>query len=480
MNNFLMAFIVFGYFVLLLLVAKLTQNRVANNDSFFLGKRNSPWFIVAFGMIGSSLSGVSFVSVPGWVISINMTYLQTAFGFLIGYVLIAKILLPIYYRLNLISIYSFLKDRLGFYSYKSGASFFILSKCIGAAARLYIVSVILQYYVFDAWCIPYVVTVSVFLLLIWGYTFQGGIKTIIWTDTLQTFAMIGALIMIIICIARHMHLSPSEVVSTIYNSPYSQVFEWDWQSPQFFFKQFLGGVFIALAMNGLDQDMMQKNLSCRSLKEAQKNMYWYGSFFIPVNFLFLSLGILLISLAHYQGIPLPSNGDDLLPMFAASGLLGNVTLVFFTIGIIAAAFSSADSALTALTTTFCIDILGIERQDVQKAKRTRLFVHFGITLCFIAIILIFKALNNRSIIDSIYLIASYTYGPLLGLFGFGLFSKRVVYDRVTPFICIVSPLMCYALEYIFSTWFGYIMGYEIILVNGLFTFLGLFLFSKKR
>lgn len=475
-----MAFIVFGYFAVLLIIARFTQNKTVGNDGFFLGQRNSPWFIVAFGMIGSSLSGVSFVSVPGWVKSVNMTYLQTALGFFVGYILIAKVLLPLYYRLHLISIYSFLKERLGIYSYKSAASFFILSKSIGAAARLFIVSVILQHYVFDAWGIPYIGTVSGLLLLIWAYTFQGGIKTIIWTDTLQTFAMLGALFMIIVCVARHMHLSASEVVTTICDSPYSQVFEWDWQSPQFFFKQFFSGIFITLAMTGLDQDMMQKNLSCRSLKDAQKNMYWYGSSFIPVNFLFLSLGILLISLAHYQGIPLPKKGDDLLPMFAASGLLGDATLIFFTVGIIAAAFSSADSALTALTTSFCIDLLGIEKQNIHKAKRTRLLVHFGITLCFIAIILIFKALNNRSIIDSIYLIASYTYGPLLGLFGFGLFSKRGVYDRATPFICIVSPLICYVLEYSLSTRFGYKIGYEMILVNGLLTFLGLQLFSKKR
>ncbi|MDD6210881.1 MAG: sodium:solute symporter [Bacteroidales bacterium] len=480
MNSTLMASIVFGYFAILLLLARITRGKNNDNESFFLGGRCSPWVIVAFGMIGSSLSGVSFISVPGWVMSTKMTYLQTVLGFFAGYIVVAKVLLPLYYRLHLTSIYSFLKERLGIYSYKSAASFFILSKSIGAAARLYIVTVILQNYLLDGWNIPYIVTVAGILLLIWAYTCQGGIKTIIWTDTFQTFCMLGALVLIIFCVAKHMHLTSSGVISTITGSPYFKVFEWDWHSQQFFVKQFLSGIFITIAMTGLDQDMMQKNLSCRSLKEAQKNMYWYGGAFLPVNFLFLSLGILLISLAQYQGIPLPHKGDDLLPMFAASGVLGDATLIFFTFGITAAAFSSADSALTALTTTFCIDILGIEKKNMHQAKQTRMLVHLCITLCFIAIILIFKALNNRSIIDAIYLIASYTYGPLIGLFGFGLFTKRFVYDKVTPFICIASPLLCYALDKFIVVNSGYKLGYEIILINGLITFIGLQMFSRKN
>ena len=479
MNTYLLSAIVLGYFALLLLIARITKGKTSENENFFLGGRKSPWMVVAFGMIGASLSGVTFVSVPGWAKSIDMTYMQTVVGFFFGYLFIAKILLPLYYRLRLTSIYSFFKGRLGIYSYKSAASFFILSKIMGAAARLFIVTYILQTYIFSHWNIPYVVTATVTLLLIWTYTFQGGIKTIVWTDTLQTFCMLGALVMIIVCIGQYMNLSPKGLVSTVADSPHFRFFEWNWQSPQFFWKQFISGIFITIAMSGLDQDMMQKNLSCRSLKEAQKNMYWYGSAFIPVNFLFLSLGILLVALAHSKGIALPEKGDELLPMFAATGYLGNATLIFFTVGIIAAAFSSADSALTALTTTFCIDILGIEHKDMANAKKTRMIVHFGITVFFIVIMLVFNALKINSIIDSIYRIASYTYGPLIGLFAFGMFTKRPTFDKAVPFICILSPLLCFALEKSVTTFTDYKFGYELLLANGFITFAGLWLFSKK-
>ena len=474
-----MAVIVLGYFAVLLLVARITKGKSSDNENFFLGGRKSPWMVVAFGMIGASLSGVTFVSVPGWTMSIDMTYMQTVIGFFFGYIFIARVLLPLYYRLQLTSIYSFIKGRLGIRSYKSAASFFILSKIIGAAARLYIVTTILQKFVFDYWNIPYVVTAAVILGLIWAYTFQGGIKTIVWTDMLQTFCMLGALVMIMVCIAQHMHLSPSGMVNTVAESPHFRIFDWDWHSPQFFWKQFISGIFITIAMSGLDQDMMQKNLSCRSLKEAKKNMYWYGSAFIPVNFLFLSLGVLLVALAQSKGIALPERGDDLLPMFAATGYLGDATLIFFTLGIIAAAFSSADSALTALTTSFCIDILGIEQKEVAEAKKTRMAVHLGITGCFIIIMLLFNVLNISSIINSIYQIASYTYGPLIGLFAFGLFTKRATLDKAVPFICIVSPLLCFAVEKTVTTFTDYKFGYELILANGFITFAGLWLFSKK-
>jgi len=479
MSSTLLLAIVLGYFALLFVIALITKGKSTGNENFFVGGRKSPWMVVAFGMIGASLSGVTFVSVPGWTMKTGMTYMQTVLGFAAGYIFIAKILLPLYYRLQLTSIYSYFKRRLGIYSYKSAASFFILSKTIGAAARLYIVTYILQVYILDHLGIPYVVTAAVTLILIWAYTFQGGIKTIVWTDTLQTFCMFGTLILIIVSVVQHLDLSPGQLVATITESPYSHVFDWDWQSPRFFWKQFLSGIFITIAMSGLDQDMMQKNLSCRSLKEAQKNMYWYGGAFIPANMLFLVLGILLITLSNSQGILLPTKGDELLPSFAATGALGQTTVIFFILGIIAAAFSSADSALTALTTSFCIDILGIEQNDMAKAKKTRMMVHVAITLFFILIMLLFNTLNISSIIDSIYTIASYTYGPLIGLFAFGLFTKLATIDKAVPFICILSPLLCFAFEKTITTFTNYKFGYELILINGFITFAGLWLLSKK-
>ena len=479
MTSSLMTFIVLGYFALLLIVARLTKGKEKGNEGFFLGGRQSPWIIVAIGMVGSSISGVSFISVPGWAMKTDMTYLQTALGFFLGYIIIAKVLLPLYYRLRLTSIYVYLKERFGVYSYKTAASYFLLSKSFGAAARLFVVTVVLQTYIFDSWGIPYLLSVIVILLLIWAYTWQGGIRTIIWTDTLQTFFMLGALVMTIVCVGKYMHLSPYGMVKTVTESPHFKIFDWNWQSPQFFWKQFLSGIFITIGMSGLDQDMMQKNLSCRSLRDAQKNMYWYGSAFIPFNFIFLVLGILLIAFAGSNNIALPEKGDELLPMFV-TGYLGNATLIFFTLGIIAAAFSSADSALTALTTSFCVDILGIEKQKASKAKKNRILVHWGVTLCFIAIILIFKSFNSSSIIDVIYKIASYTYGPLIGLFGFGLFTKRQIFDKAAPFICLLSPLLCYVLGYIVAHYSKYEFGYELILINGLITFAGLWIFSKKQ
>ena len=481
MNNITILLVIAVYFGLLLFVSWLTGRKSNSNDAFFLGNRKSPWYIVSIGMIGTSLSGVTFVSVPGMVQKIDMTYMQTVIGFFFGYVAIAKVLLPLYYRLQLTSIYAYLKDRIGQRSYKTGASFFLLSKLIGAAARLYLVVLILQTHVFSSWNVPFWLTTVICILLVWLYTFKGGIKTIIWTDTLQALCLIAMLVMIIVQVNDALGVDMAGMLQTLTESPHFHLFEFsDWHSTQHFAKQFFSGIFIAIAMTGLDQDMMQKNLSCRNLKEAQKNVYCYGLAFLPVNFLFLSLGVLLVALAQQIHVPLPASGDELLPLFCTSGMLGHSILIFFSIGIIAAAFSSADSALTALTTSFCIDILNVEQQDAKQAKATRLSAHLLISVIFALTILIFKAANSRSLIDAIYMIASYTYGPLLGLFAFGLFTKRQTRDKYVPYICIVAPFACFALDQLVNQRWGYTFSYEMLMINGGLTFGGLWLASINQ
>ena len=465
-----------AYFGILLLIARKTGARHADNDAFFRGNRQSPWYVVSFGMIGASLSGVTFVSVPGMVRSIDMTYMQTCIGFFFGYLIIAHVLLPLYYRLNLTSIYSYLGGRFGKCSYKTGAAFFLLSKMLGAAARLYLVCLILQHYVFDAYGVPFAVTAVGTVVLIWLYTRRSGIRTIVWTDSLQTFCLFAALVLILYKVVTMLGMDLGQAAEAVSKSGYSRIFVFDdWQSKQNFFKQFFSGIFITIVMTGLDQDMMQKNLSCRNLKEAQKNMYCYGISFVPANFLFLSLGILLVLAAGQMGISLPEKGDDILPMFAAEGYLGGTVLVFFTIGIIAAAFSSADSALAALTTSFCIDILG-KHEDT----RTRRWVHFLISAVFVGCILAFEAIGSQSVIDTIYVLASYTYGPLLGLFCFGLFTKIRPRDRFVPYIAIASPIVCWVTDYVVSATTGYQFGYEMLMVNGLLTFCGLWAINENN
>ena len=465
-----------AYFGLLLIIARLTGARHADNDAFFRGNRQSPWWVVSFGMIGASLSGVTFVSVPGMVRGIGMTYMQTCMGFFFGYIIIALVLLPLYYRLNLTTIYSYLGTRFGRRSYKTGAAFFLLSKMLGAAARLYLVCLILQHYVFDAYGVPFPVTAVGTVVLIWLYTRRSGIRTIVWTDSLQTLCLFAALVLILYKVVTMLGMNLSEAADAVRNSGYSRIFVFDdWQTKQNFFKQFLSGIFITIVMTGLDQDMMQKNLTCRNLREAQKNMYCYGISFVPANFLFLSLGILLIIAAGKMGIDLPEKGDDILPMFAAEGFLGHSVLIFFTIGIIAAAFSSADSALAALTTSFCIDILGD-----NQSTRTRRWVHFFISAVFICCILAFEAVGSQSVIDTIYVLASYTYGPLLGLFCFGLFTKLRPNDRYVPYIAISSPIICWVTDWAVSATTGYQFGYEMLMANGLLTFAGLWLCSLRN
>lgn len=462
------------YFGILLMVSRFTA-RKSDNETFYRGNRRSPWYMVAFGMVGASISGITFVSVPGMVLTSGMTYLQMCLGFILGYFAIAFLLLPVYYRMNLTTIYSYLRERLGERSYKTGASFFLLSKMTGAAVRFYVVCILLQTFVLDALDIPFPITVVGMVLLIWLYTRKGGIKTLVWTDTFQTLCMLTALILIIYNVINELNLSPSEAVTAVANNAQSKVFEFsDWVSRQNFWKQFLSGIFVVLVMTGLDQDMMQKNLTCKSLRDAQKDMCCYGFAFVPVNLLFLALGVLLTMLVQQSGGTLPEKGDDLLPMFAATGQLGPVVTVLFTIGVVAACFSSADSALTALTTSFCVDIMG--RQDDEKLRKR---THMGIALLFVSFILAFKVLNSTSVIDAIYILCSYTYGPLLGLFAFGLLTHRATNDRFVPYICIASPILCFALDTIVSSTVGYKFGYELLMLNGALTFIGLW-GAKRR
>lgn len=464
---------ILAYFCILLVFSRFTSRR-ATNSTFYRADRRSPWYIVAFGMIGASISGITFVSVPGMAVKTDMTYLQMCFGFILGYLIVAFVLLPVYYRLNLTTIYTYLQTRLGQRAYKTGSSFFLLSKLIGAAVRFYVVCIILQRFVLDQLGIPFLVTVVFMVGLIWLYTRKGGIKTLVWTDSFQTLCMFLALILIIFHVMTALHLNLNQAVTAIANDSHSRVFIWqDWASKQNFWKMFLSGIFIVIVMTGLDQDMMQKNLTCKSLREAQKDMCSYGLAFVPANLLFLSLGILLMMLSHREGIAIPCATDDLLPMFAATGSLGSLVIVLFTIGIVAASFSSADSAMTALTTTWCVDIME-KKDDERLRKRT----HLGFALLFVVFILAFKALNSTSVIDAIYIICSYTYGPLLGLFAFGLFTRWQVKDRYVPYIAIISPVICFAIETITRQTTGYEFGYELLMVNGLLTFVGLFLCRK--
>ena len=464
---------ILAYFCILLVFSRFTSRR-ATNSTFYRADRRSPWYMVAFGMIGASISGITFVSVPGMAVKTDMTYLQMCFGFIFGYLIVAFVLLPVYYRLNLTTIYTYLQTRLGQRAYKTGSSFFLLSKLIGAAVRFYVVCIILQRFVLDQLAIPFLVTVVFMVGLIWLYTRKGGIKTLVWTDSFQTLCMFLALILIIFHVMAALHLNLNQAVTAIANDSHSRVFIWqDWASKQNFWKMFLSGIFIVIVMTGLDQDMMQKNLTCKSLREGQKDMCSYGLAFVPANLLFLSLGILLMMLSHREGIAIPCATDDLLPMFAATGSLGSLVIVLFTIGIVAASFSSADSAMTALTTTWCVDIME-KKDDERLRKRT----HLGFALLFVVFILAFKALNSTSVIDAIYIICSYTYGPLLGLFAFGLFTRWQVKDRCVPYIAIISPVICFAIETITRQTTGYEFGYELLMVNGLLTFVGLFLCRK--
>lgn len=457
-----------------MLVSRLTSRR-SDNDAFYRGNRHSPWYVVAFGMIGASISGITFVSVPGMVANADMTYMQTCLGFILGYFAVAFILLPVYYKHNLTTIYSFLQKRLGNRSYRTGATFFLLSKMTGAAARFYVVCFILHRFVFADMRVPFALTAVAMVALIWLYTRRSGIKTLVWTDSLQTLCMFAALVLIIYNVVDDMGMSVGEAVRAIVADSHSRMFVFDdWMSRQNFWKQFLSGIFIVIVMTGLDQDMMQKNLTCKSLADAKKDMCTYGFAFVPANLLFLALGVLLMMMLGRYGMQMPAKGDDLLPMFAASGMLGNGVVVLFTIGIVAASFSSADSALTAMTTSFCVDMCG-KPDDERLRKR----VHVCMAVVFILCVLLFELVNSQSVLDAIYTLCGYTYGPLLGLFAYALITKRGVNDRAVPAIAVASPVICFAADWLTSHYTSYRFGYELLMLNGLLTFIGLWATSLK-
>ncbi|MDD4778091.1 MAG: sodium:solute symporter [Fermentimonas sp.] len=477
--------IIVVYFGVLMLISYLTSRKGSGNDEFFRANKSSKWYVVAVAMIGTSISGVTFVSVPGMVRNLDMTYMQMVFGFFFGYLVIAYVLLPLYYKLNLTTIYGYLDQRYGPKSYKTGAWFFLISKIVGAAARLYLVAFILQRLVFDAWGVPFVITVIGIILVIWLYSHKSGIKTIIWTDWLQTILFITALVLIVWQVSMRLNLDFGGMVTAISESSHSRIFVFDdWASTQNFFKQFFSGMFITIVMTGLDQDQMQKNLTIRTLKDAQKNVVSYGFAFAPINFLFLCLGVLLLIFAEQNAIVLPEISDEILPVIASQHL-GPVVLGIFVMGIVAAAFSSADSALTALTTSFCVDILNMKAvsQDKDKEKkdiRTRRIVHIAISGVFVLIILLIEAIGSDSIINAIYKLASYTYGPLLGLYFFGLYTKVKPTDKFVPYVAIAAPVICFVIEFLMMQLFNYRVGYELLLLNGLITGIGLYAVSFRN
>ncbi len=481
----MLATLVAYFFVLMFISYRTSRHGAKGNEAFFRAGRQSPWWMVAFGMIGASISGVTFISVPGWAQATGMTYLQMCLGFVVGYFAVAFVLLPLYYKLRLTSIYTYLGTRFGSKAHGTGALFFVLSKLTGASARLYLVCLVLQRFVVAPYwgdgMGAFVATSIVVLLLIWLYTRRSGIQTVVRTDAVQTACLLIAAAGILCITASEMGLSFGSTLRTIAESPMCRIWEWDATSPQAFWRQFLSGVFIVVVMTGLDQDMMQKNLTCRSLREAQKNMCTYGFAFLPANVLFLALGILLYTFCAQKGLTPPATGDDLLPWMVSSGNLGTWVVIPFTIGIVAAAFSSADSALTALTTTVCIDILRMEERHLPEAQalRIRRRVHVAMAALFLLCIVMFKAAGSGSIINAVYVMASYTYGPLLGLYAFGLFTKRSTNDRYVPAICICAPLLCAALDHYAPLWWGYTFGYELLMLNGALTFAGLWLCRSR-
>ncbi len=481
MSPLFIAAIIVVYFAGLIFISYLTTRKL-DSQSFYNGNKKSPWYIIAIGMIGTSISGVTFISVPGWVMTSQFSYLQMVLGYLLGYFVIANVLMPLYYRMNLTSIYTYLEERFGFWSYKTGASFFLISRIIGASFRLFLVSIVLQKLVFEPLGVPFWVTVTATIMLIWLYTFKGGIKTIIWTDLIQTIAMLSAVVLSLVLIKNALDLSFFDMVSKVYHSEYSRMWFFDDpNSKNYFWKQFLGGAFTTIVMTGLDQDLMQKNLACKNVKDAKKNMYSYGFMFLPINLMFLSLGALLGMYAHAQGIQIPANTDQLFPMLATGGYF-NVSLgIIFIIGIIAAAYASADSALAALTTSFMIDILNGNKLEGDKLKRTRTRVHLLMSLALVLVIIIFDAVNNDAVISAVFTVAGYTYGPLLGLYAFGLFTPYAVKDKVVPYLAVLSPVICYILSSNSVEWFnGYKFGFELLILNGLIMFLGMLLFNDGR
>jgi len=480
MNPQVVLVVICFYFLLLFLISWFTTRKISAN-TFFTGDRQSPWFLVAFGMIGASLSGVTFISVPGEVGNSNFYYFQVVLGYTVGYFTIAKVLLPLYYRLNLVSIYSYLEDRFGFWSYKTGAFFFILSRTLGSSLRVFLVASVLQLILFDSLGIPFWVSVVITVGLIWVYTHRGGIKTVVWTDTLQTFFMLAAVVIIIVLIGQQLSFDGiSAYFEAVSSDPRSKIFNWDWKDGTNFFKQFISGAFITIVMTGLDQDMMQKNLTCKNIGDAQKNMFWFTIILVIVNFLFLSLGIMLYLYAETKGIALPTKSDELFPLLATEHFSAFAGIVF-VLGIVAAAYSSADSTLTALTTSFCIDFLEIDRRyPADQRVKVRQRVHVAFSLVMILAILMFYWINDQSVINSVFIIAGYTYGPLLGLYAFGLFTTWQVKDKWVPFLAVSAPVLTFLISQNSERFlWGYKFGFEALILNGLLMFLGLVLIRRK-
>lgn len=480
--------ILLGYFAILVTISHFTSKN-ADTQSFFTANKSVPWYLVAFGMIGTSLSGVTFISVPGAVGMKAFSYFQIVLGYTVGYLFIATVLMPMYYRLNLISIYGYLEKRMGYWSYKSGSAFFLLSRTLGSAVRLYIAAQVLQIAIYDPLGVPFEVSVLITIALIWVYTYKGGIQTIVITDTLQTFFLITAVVMTIILISNQLGLDAAGVVREVTNSDYSQIFFFDggWSDSKNFFKQFISGAFIAIVMTGLDQDLMQKNLTCKNINEAQKNMLWFTIVLVFVNLLFLGMGALMYLYINKMGISAPASSDDLYPMLALQhfaqadmGVAGLFVGITFLIGITAATYASSDSALTALTTAFCVDFMDIQNKEEKERNKIKNRVHLGFSALFFVVILLFKMVNSTDVISATFQIASYTYGPILGLFTFGMYTKRKTIDRLVPFICILSPVLTYFIVVWVESNLGYKFGFENLLLNGLITFLALVIFKKKE
>ncbi|MDP5120190.1 MAG: sodium:solute symporter [Spirosomaceae bacterium] len=497
MTPYLAISILLIYFLILIFIS-IRTSKGADTNSFFTANKEVPWYLVAFGMIGTSLSGVTFISVPGAVGAMvggdpenlkQFSYFQMVLGFVVGYFFIATVLMPIYYKLNLISIYSYLEKRFGKWSYKTGSAFFLLSRTLGAAVRLYVAASVLQIAIYDPLNVPFEVSVFITIALIWVYTFKGGIKTIIITDTLQTFFLIAAVGLTVYLISSEMNFSFAEMINSVNVSGYSQVFFFDggWSDSRNFFKLFISGAFIAIVMTGLDQDLMQKNLTCKNIGEAKKNMFWFTVTLVIVNLLFLSMGALLYMYSQKNGLTIPAKSDDLYPFLALKhfgnfelGSGGVFVAITFLLGITAATYASSDSALTALTTAFCIDFLDFGNKKEAERKRLKNITHIGFSVLFYIVVIIFHKLNSTDVISAIYSIASYTYGPLLGLFAYGIYSKNAVRDNFVPFICIAAPVITFGLVFLIETYSEYKFGFENLLLNGALTMLGLFIAKRKE
>jgi SSS family transporter len=477
MSTLVVFLIIFSFFAILLGVSQFTSKNV-NSETFFTGNRKSPWYLVAFAMIGTTISGVTFISVPGEVGNSGWTYLQFLIGNFVGYWVIALVLIPLYYRLQLVSIYTYLNQRFGVGSYKTGSFFFLISQTIGASFRMYLVAGVLQIAFFNVLGIPFWLTVLFTILMIWAYTFRAGIKTVVWTDSLQTIFILASVIITIIVISGQLDMGIGNMVEAIDEHPFSKILDWDWRSKTNFFKQFAAGLGIVIVMNGLDQNMMQKSLTCKNQKEAQKNIYWFSFAFILANILFLCLGVMLYIFVQQKGLFAPEKSDDLFAVLALNHF-GLFAGILFLLGIVSAAYSSADSALTALTTAFCIDFLNMDPKN-PESKPTRVKVHIAFSFIMFLVIVLFRIINNDSVVTAVFKVAGYTYGPLLGLFAFGILTRLHVKDRWVPALGVLSPVLTYIINSNSEAWFGgYQFGFELLLLNGLIMFIGLFLLRRK-